>query len=257
MPPRSRNQRTPTGPDTPRAIAASSLDSPSAIFTQNPRSTSRRTGGRPGDRIAGRPVSVAIHPGRLPIQHLRREVLRRPVESTQYTSIAFGLRCREAGVRPSMGSVGDAYDNALCESFFATLECELLDRRRFQSHAEARMAVFQYLEGWYNPDRRHSALAYQSPSQLREEPGAPELNAQAINCPPNRANSSGALECGGSLFCFSSVEAGRGIWRFRRILARLREHRSSLPGRRGYRGTPGCAHADGRRAGSRAYCPGP
>jgi transposase InsO family protein len=129
-------------------------------------------------------------------------VLRRPVEPKQYTSIAFGLRCREAGVRPSMGSVGDAYDNALCESFFATLECELLDRRRFQSHAEARMAVFEYLEGWYNPDRRHSALAYQSPSQLREEPGAPELNAQAINCPPNRANSSGALECGGSPFLF-------------------------------------------------------
>src|SRR5262249_16249532 len=82
MPPRSRNQRTPTGPDTPPAIAASSLDSPSPTFTQNPPSTPRRTGGRPGDHIAGRPVRVAIHPGRLPIQHLRREVLRRPVEST-------------------------------------------------------------------------------------------------------------------------------------------------------------------------------
>src|SRR4029453_4359531 len=136
-------------------------------------------------------------------------VIHHSDQGTQYTSIAFGLRCREAGVRPSSGAVGDAYDNALCESFFATLECELLDRRRFPSQAEARMAVFEYLEGWYDPHRRHSALAYQSPSQLREEPGAPELNAQAINCPPNRANSSGALECGGSLFCFSSVEAGR------------------------------------------------
>jgi hypothetical protein len=58
------------------------------------------------------------------------KVLRRPLESAQYTSIEFGHRCREAGVRPSMGSVGDAYDNAMCESFFATLECELLDRRR-------------------------------------------------------------------------------------------------------------------------------
>ncbi len=62
-----------------------------------------------------------------------------------------------------MGSVGDAYDNALCESFFASLECELLDRIRLQSHAEARMMVFEYIEGWYNPHRRHSALDYQSP----------------------------------------------------------------------------------------------
>ena len=66
-------------------------------------------------------------------------------------------------MRPSMGSVGDAYDNAMCESFFATLECELLARRKFQTKAEARMALFQFIEGWYNPARRHSALGYQSP----------------------------------------------------------------------------------------------
>jgi putative transposase len=81
----------------------------------------------------------------------------------QYTSVAFGKRCREAGVKPSMGSVGDAFDNAMCESFFATLECELLDRRTFQAQSGARMAVFQWIEGWYNPRRRHSALDYQSP----------------------------------------------------------------------------------------------
>ena len=81
----------------------------------------------------------------------------------QYTSYAFGKRCREAGVMPSMGSVGDAYDNAMAESFFATLERELLNRRRFRSHAEAKMAVFEYIEGWYNPHRRHSALGYRSP----------------------------------------------------------------------------------------------
>jgi putative transposase len=63
---------------------------------------------------------------------------------SQYTSVAFGARCKEAGVRPSTGSVGDAYDNAMCESFFATLECELIDRRRFRSLSEARMAVFQF-----------------------------------------------------------------------------------------------------------------
>lgn len=63
-----------------------------------------------------------------------------------------------------MGSVGDAYDNALCESFFATLECELLDRRRFTSQAQARMAVFTFIEAFYNPVRLHSALGYRSPS---------------------------------------------------------------------------------------------
>jgi putative transposase len=84
-------------------------------------------------------------------------------QGCQYTSIAFGQRCREMGVRPSMGSVGDAYDNAMCESFFATLECELLERHRFPTQAAARLAVFEYIEGWYNPHRRHSALAYRSP----------------------------------------------------------------------------------------------
>lgn len=90
-------------------------------------------------------------------------VIHHSDHGTQYTSIAFGQRCRQAGVQPSMGSVGDAYDNALCESFFASLECELLDRYAFKSQSEARLAVFRYIEGWYNPHRRHSALDYQSP----------------------------------------------------------------------------------------------
>ena len=81
----------------------------------------------------------------------------------QYTSIAFGKRCEEMGVRPSMGSVGDAYDNAMAESFFATLECELLNRRRFKTQVEARHAIFRFIEGWYNPHRRHSSLGNISP----------------------------------------------------------------------------------------------
>jgi putative transposase len=76
-----------------------------------------------------------------------------------------------------MGSVGDAYDNAMCESFSATLECELLDRRRFRSQAEARMAIFRFIEGWYNPSRRHSGLGYLSPmdyeKRSRIEPKIP------------------------------------------------------------------------------------
>lgn len=91
------------------------------------------------------------------------DVIHHSDQGSQYTSVAFGLRCKEAGVRPSMGSVGDAYDNAMCESFFATLECELLDRRKFQSKAQARIAIFEFIEGWYNPARRHSALGYLSP----------------------------------------------------------------------------------------------
>ena len=92
-----------------------------------------------------------------------KDVVHHSDQGSQYTSIAFGKRCREAGVRPSMGSVGDAYDNAMAESFFATLECELLDRRRFKTQAEARMAVFEFIEGFYNPRRRHSSLGYLSP----------------------------------------------------------------------------------------------
>ena len=90
-------------------------------------------------------------------------VIHHSDQGTQYTSLAFGVCCREAGVRPSMGSVGDAYDNAMCESFFATPECELLGRRRFTSQAEVRMAIFSYIEGWYNPARRHSGIRYLSP----------------------------------------------------------------------------------------------
>ena len=98
-----------------------------------------------------------------PVQRRPTDVIHHSDQGCQYTAIAFGQRCQEMGVRPSMGSVGDAYDNAMCESFFATLECELLDRHRFQTQAEARMAIFEFIEGWYNPHRRHSALDYQSP----------------------------------------------------------------------------------------------
>jgi len=96
-------------------------------------------------------------------QRRPQAVIHHSDRGCQYTSYAFGKRCREAGVMPSMGSVGDAYDNAMAESFFASLERELLNRRRFKSHAEAKMAIFEWIEGWYNPHRRHSSLGYRSP----------------------------------------------------------------------------------------------
>lgn len=95
-------------------------------------------------------------------------VIHHSDQGCQYTSIGFGQRCGEAGVRPSMGSVGDCFDNAMCESFFATLECELLAGRRFHTHAEAKSAVFEFIEGWYNPHRRHSALSYLSPVEFEK-----------------------------------------------------------------------------------------
>jgi putative transposase len=95
---------------------------------------------------------------------------RRPVDvihhsdkGSQYTSLAFGQRCQTMGIRPSTGSVGDAYDNAMAESFFASLECELINTRSFKTKIEARLAVFTWIEAWYNPYRRHSAIGYQSP----------------------------------------------------------------------------------------------
>jgi putative transposase len=104
-----------------------------------------------------------------------QRVIHHSDHGCQYTSYAFGKRCQEAGIMPSMGTVGDAYDNAMAESFFATLEREVLSRRRFKSQAEAKMAIFDWLEGWYNPHRRHSALGYRSP--VNYERRALELEA--------------------------------------------------------------------------------
>ena len=137
-----------------------------------------------------------------------KSVIHHSDQGSQYTSIAFGNRCREAGVRPSMGSVGDAYDNAMAESFFATLECELLERRRFKTQAEARMAVFAFIEGFYNPRRRHSALGYLSPvaferrhaimAQKRSTSSPGEPNHAAVLVPikhkPSRARKTRVLD---------------------------------------------------------------
>jgi putative transposase len=106
-------------------------------------------------------------------QRRPQAVIHHSDQGCQYTSIAFGARCKQAGVRPSMGSVGDCYDNAMCESFFATLECELLDRQRFANQAQARMGIFEFIEGWYNTQRRHSSLNYLSPMQFERRWAAP------------------------------------------------------------------------------------
>jgi transposase InsO family protein len=86
----------------------------------------------------------------------------------QYTSLAFGRRLRDTRILASMGSVGDSYDNALAESFFASLETELIDRVVWHTHQEARLAVFDWIETFYNRTRRHSALGYRSPVDYEE-----------------------------------------------------------------------------------------
>lgn len=111
----------------------------------------------------------------------------------QYTSIAFGARCRLEGVRPSLGSVGDCYDNALCESFFATLECELLDRSSFRNPNEARLAVFDFIEGFYNTRRRHSALGLTSPARFERLHEKQILGEPALNLGLPEADASGVL----------------------------------------------------------------
>lgn len=96
------------------------------------------------------------------------EVIHHSDHGSQYTSIEFGKRCRKMGVRPSMGSVGDAYDNAMAESFFASLECELIDRRSWKNKTEARLAIFTWIESSYNPVRRHSGIGYLSPNNFEK-----------------------------------------------------------------------------------------
>jgi putative transposase len=115
-------------------------------------------------------------------------VIHHSDQGCQYTSIAFSNRCERLGVRPSMGSVGDAYDNAMAESFFATLECELLDRTRFETRREAEQAVFEWIEGWYNPHRRHSSIGYLSPNVF-ERRRAPAVRLGASPRTPFRNES--------------------------------------------------------------------
>lgn len=87
---------------------------------------------------------------------------------SQYTSLAFGRRLRESGIAASMGSIGDCYDNALAESFFATLETELIDRSDWATTSEAKAVVFEYIEVFYNRVRRHSGIGYFSPADFEE-----------------------------------------------------------------------------------------
>ena len=99
-----------------------------------------------------------------------RGVIHHSDHGSQCTSIRFGERCQELGVLPSLGNVSDCYDNAMAESWFGTLEAELLQDRSFETRSEATRELRDYIDGFYNSQRLHSALGYLSPIQytLRE-----------------------------------------------------------------------------------------
>jgi putative transposase len=119
-------------------------------------------------------------------EHLRSEIVvaalemalarRRPErglvhhsdQGCQYTAVLFTKRCEKAGIEISMGSVGDCFDNAVCETFHATLKKERIYRQSWPTRTAARSAIFEYIEGWYNPRRRHSTLGYLSPADYEQ-----------------------------------------------------------------------------------------
>ncbi len=106
------------------------------------------------------------------------QVIHHSDQGSQYTSIEFGKRCQEMEVFPSMGSVGDAYDNAMAESFFASLN-ELINRRSWQNKTAAKTAIFTWIKSWYNLTCRHSGLGYLSPSNFEKKHN--EKNQTVIN----------------------------------------------------------------------------
>lgn len=102
-------------------------------------------------------------------------------QGCQYTAVLFTKRCAKAGIEVSMGSVGDCYDNAVCETFHASLKKERIYRQSWPTRAAARTAIFEYIEGWYNPRRRHSTLGYLSPIEFERhhaELAQPTLEAR-------------------------------------------------------------------------------
>ena len=100
---------------------------------------------------------------------VNKPVLRPPIEPGQFTSWAFTERARQSGLVPSIGSIGDCYDNAMIEAFWSRMQVELLNTRRWRTRIELANAIFEYLEIWHNRRRRHSALGWQSPIEFENQ----------------------------------------------------------------------------------------
>ena len=106
-------------------------------------------------------------------------MLRRPLESTQYAAGPYRAVLERHGIQPSMSRRGNCLDNAPMESFFAALKTERVHEARFRTRAEARAAVFEYIEVFYNRQRLHSALGYRTPAEARASMEAVTLRAAA------------------------------------------------------------------------------
>src|SRR5258708_657655 len=171
MPPAFRNHLVPTACDTPASTAASSLATPTAIAAQNRRRSSRpTTGGRPGDGNGARP-DRSERRFRMFIATPCVKALRRPLESAQYTSEQFQKLMADNGVDCSMSRSGNVWDNAAMESFFSSLKTERIARKMYRTRDEAKADVFDYIERFYNPKRRHSTIGYMSPMEFERQAG--------------------------------------------------------------------------------------
>ena len=96
-------------------------------------------------------------------------MLQRLVESSQYTALTFGAELRKHEIEASMGRGKTCYDNAVAESFFATLKKDLINRYSWPTRLDAQQAVFDFVERWYNRERMHSTLGYVSPAEYEEQ----------------------------------------------------------------------------------------
>jgi putative transposase len=179
MPPAARNHRVPTAGDTPALTAASSLDRPAAIAAQNRRRSSRRaTGGRPGERNTPRP-DRSERRLRVLIATPSAEVLRRPFDSTQYVSIHYTGRLVEAGIEPSVGSVGDSYDNALAETINGLFKTEVIRRRGpWRSLEAVEFATLDWVD-WFNHRRLLEPIGNIPPAEVEARYYA-QLAEQAV-----------------------------------------------------------------------------
>jgi len=111
----------------------------------------------------------------------KNKVLVHSDQGSHFTSMDWTSFLKHHNLEHSMSRRGNCHDNAVAESFFATLECELLDRRKFKTKAEARMAIFQFIEGWYNPGQRHSALGYKSPINYERSVAEPLKSTSSLS----------------------------------------------------------------------------
>src|ERR1700712_2358832 len=171
MPPACRNNLVPTGCDIPASSAASSLGIPRAIPNQNRWSSDRpATGGRPGDGNGARPEQCDRRFCML-IATSFVQGLRRPLKPAQSTSEPFQRLMADHGVVCSMSRSGNVWDNAAMESFFSSLKTERTARKIYRTRNEAKADVFDYIERFYNPKRRHSTIGYLNPMEFEQRAG--------------------------------------------------------------------------------------